>query len=29
MHYSRERLADPAARQTFLEPDLLPFGAAQ
>jgi hypothetical protein len=25
-HYSRERLADPAARQTFLEPDLLPFG---
>jgi hypothetical protein len=25
-HYSRERLADPAARQTFLPPDLLPFG---
>jgi hypothetical protein len=24
-HYSRERLADPAARRAFLEPDLLPF----
>ena len=24
-HYSCERLADPVARQTFLEPDLLPF----
>lgn len=25
-HYSRERLADPAARETFVEPDLQPFG---
>jgi hypothetical protein len=24
-HYSCERLADPVARQTFLEPDLRPF----
>jgi hypothetical protein len=24
-HYSRERLADPAARQTFVEPDLRPL----
>ena len=25
-HYSRERLAEPAARLTFVEPDLRPFG---
>jgi hypothetical protein len=25
IHYSRERLADPAARHTFLEPDLEPL----
>jgi hypothetical protein len=24
-HYSRERLADPSARRTFLTPDLLPL----